>query len=284
MGRIDLHIHTTYSDGTVSPSDVVTLAHQAGLKALSITDHDTTDGLPEGLKQASRLGIECLPGIEISSQFQGKETHILGYGLAWNDPTFQDRLLTLRQSRHARNPEMIQRLTDLGLSLTYDEVKAVAGSDSVGRPHIAQVLLSKGYVSGIQEAFSRYLGNGGAAYVPRDLPETTDVIAWIREVGGLAVLAHPTWIHNSPLGVRQSCEKLKAGGLQGLEVFYGTHSSRETSEYLNLARRLDLLITGGSDFHGAVKPDIAIGVGRGKLKVPDSLLDPLKQALGSKRG
>lgn len=278
MARIDLHLHTIYSDGSYSPHDIVAMAQQAGVTALAITDHDNTDGLPEALIAASAFDLEVIPGIEISSRFRGKEIHILGYFLEWHDHTFQARLAGLRESRHSRNPEMIRRLTKLGLSLTYDEVKAVAGLGSVGRPHIAQAMLAKGYVTSMKEAFDRYLGEGAAAYVPRDLPEAADVICWIREVGGVAVLAHPGWVKERHDGLLGFCQALKDNGLQGLEVFYSTHTARQTSEYLTLAKRLELLITGGSDFHGLAKPDVRVGVGRGNLKVSQQILEQLRTA------
>ena len=254
------------------------MAHQAGMSTLAITDHDTTDGLPEAFIRASVFNLKIIPGIEISSRFRGKETHILGYFVAWQDSTFQCRLASLRETRRTRIPKIISKLTQLGVPITEEEVKDVAGIGSVGRPHIAQVILAKGYVTSVKEAFERYLGHGAAAFVSRDLPDATEVISWIREVGGVAVLAHPSWVEEKKRGLQPFCEALKEYGLQGLEVFYGTHTSRQTSEYLTLAKRLDLLITGGSDFHGLAKPDIRIGVGRGNLKVSAKLLDPLEAA------
>ena len=252
------------------------MARNAGVTALAVTDHDITDGLPETLAAASSLNIEFIPGIEISSRFQGKETHILGYFVNWQDPTFQSRLTHLRESRHTRNPAMISKLNRLGLPLTYEEVQAVAHPGSIGRPHIANVLLAKGYVTSMKEAFDRYLGEGAEAYVPRDLPDAADVISWIREVGGVAVLAHPTWVREGKENLKLFCKALKERGLGGLEVFYSTHTARQTSEYLNLAKELELATTGGSDFHGLAKPDVRVGVGRGNLKVSLKLLENLK--------
>lgn len=278
MARIDLHLHTTYSDGSLPPAEVVALAHQAGVTAMAITDHDTVEGIPEARETATRLGIEMIAGIEISSRFGERELHILGYFLDWQDPTLQNRLTTLRESRHARNPRIIEKLNELGLDLTYEEVRALAGTDSVGRPHIARVLLEKRYVKTANEAFDRYLAEGALAYVPRELPEPAQAIAWIREAQGLPVLAHPSWLKPHQDGLSKLCETLKAEGLLGIEVYYSTHKPRQTSEYSQIAHRLDLLVTGGSDFHGLTRPDIKVGVGRGNLKVPDALLDPLRKA------
>ncbi len=278
MSRIDLHLHTTYSDGSLPPAEVLALAKKAGVSALAITDHDILDGLPESMLAGAELGIEIIPGVEISSCHGDNELHILGYFLDWKDPEFNRRLTTLRDSRHVRNPRIIQKLNEVGLDITYEEVKTLAGMASVGRPHIARVLMNKGYVTSAKEAFDRYLSNGAAAYVARELPAPSEAIAWIKAARGVAVLAHPTWVKESAEGLFKLCEKLKQEGLGGIEVHYSTHNKQQTSEYLNLAKQLDLLVTGGSDFHGITKPDIEVGIGRGSLNVSEKLLDPLKKA------
>ncbi|MCH8038954.1 MAG: PHP domain-containing protein [Nitrospinae bacterium] len=278
MARIDLHLHTTYSDGSVPPAEVVSLAHKASVTALAITDHDIVDGIPEALEAGTQLGVEVIPGIEISSRWEEKETHILGYFLKWQDPELQKCLADHRISRHTRNPQIVEKLNKFGLSLTYDEVKAKGHSASIGRPHIAQVLVEKGYVNSVKEAFDRYLGVGGDAYIPRELPEAREAIDWIRKAGGVPVLAHPGWTKQKGEDLKKFCKKLKEAGLLGIEVFYSTHHPRQTSEYLGVARHLDLLVTGGSDFHGVTKPGIEVGIGRGNLKVPEKLLEPLKNA------
>lgn len=280
MSRIDLHLHTTFSDGSLPPAEVLALAHKAGVTALAITDHDITDGIPEAMQAGAELGIEVIPGIEISSQWEDGELHILGYFLDWKDPVLNRHLAGLRAGRHRRNPLMIQKLNELGLDITYKEVRALAGSESVGRPHIARVLMDKGYVQSAKEAFDRYLGNGKPAYVRRELPEPAEAIGWIRAAKGIPVLAHPTWVRLDETSLLKLCETLKASGLMGIEVHYSTHKRAQTAEYLNIARRLDLLVTGGSDFHGLTKPDIEVGVGRGGLKVPSKLLEPLRAAAG----
>lgn len=278
MSRVDLHLHTTFSDGSLTPTAVVALAKKANVTALAITDHDIMDGLPEAIQAGAELGIEVIPGVEISSRYGDSELHMLGYFLEWTDPELNRRLAQLRDSRHTRNPRIVQKLNELGLDLTYEEVTTLAGTASVGRPHIARVLMNKGYVTSAKEAFDRYLANGAAAYVARDLPTPAEAIAWIRGAGGVPVLAHPTWVKESPEGLFKLCEKLKLEGLGGIEVHYSTHTKRQTDEYLSLAKQLDLLVTGGSDFHGVTKPDIEVGTGRGGLKVPEKLLAPLKKA------
>lgn len=281
MARIDLHLHTRYSDGSLTPAEVVDLAHQAGVTALAITDHDIVDGIPRAIEAATKLGIEVIPGVELSSRFNQQELHVLGYFFDWRDSTFRDHLAQQRRSRHVRNPQTIERLNALGLELSEEEVKAKAGSDSIGRPHVAQVLVDKGYVQDTREAFDRYLKEGAPAYVPRMLSDTRDVIAWIRNAGGVPVLAHPTWTRCQGEPLYRLCACLKDAGLLGLEVFYSSHTRQQTSRYLELAKRLDLLVTGGSDFHGAANPGIQVGRGKGNLKVPDTLLEPLRRAGGS---
>lgn len=278
MSRIDLHLHTTHSDGSLPPAEVVALAHEAKVTALAITDHDITTGLPEAMAAGETLGIEIIPGIEISSRYGESELHVLGYFLRWEDDLLNQRLTTLRESRHRRNPQIVERLQSLGIDITYEEVRAVAGSDSVGRPHIARVLMDKKVVTSAKEAFDRFLANGKPAYVPRDLPTPAEAIRWIKDAGGLAVMAHPTWVKTVQGTLTDLTRELKDAGLDGVEVHYSTHTPRQTREYLDLAKTLGLLVTGGSDFHGLTKPDIDVGIGRGSLHVPDHLLPKLKEA------
>ena len=281
MPRLDLHLHTTYSDGSQPPATVLEMAERANVTALAITDHDTLDGIPEAIDIGKKLGIEVIPGVEISSRWGESELHILGYFLDCKDPALHQRLASLRESRHTRNPRIIDKLNALGLALTYEEVRELAGTESVGRPHIARVLMKKGYVKSAKEAFDRYLADGAAAYVPRDLPDPSEAISWIRSAQGIPVLAHPVWVKQKEVGMQRVCTQLKAEGLLGIEVHYSTHNPQQTAQYLEIARRLDLLVTGGSDYHGLTKPDIEVGIGRGGLEVPSKLLEPLKKAAAS---
>ncbi len=280
MSRLDLHLHTTHSDGSCTPSEVVHLAHQAGVTALAITDHDITTGIAEAITAGEQYGIEVIPGVEISSMIGETELHILGYFLDWNDPLLHERFQTLRASRHRRNPQIVEQLQALGIDITYDEVRALAGSDSVGRPHIARALMEKHVVQSAQEAFDRFLAKGKPAYVPRDLPSPADAIQWIKGARGLAVLAHPTWVKPANQTLNELVRELKSAGLDGVEVYYSTHAARQTREYLSLAQQLGLLATGGSDFHGITKPDIEVGIGKGNLHTPPSLLPKMKAAAG----
>ncbi|NGZ97865.1 MAG: hypothetical protein CV089_17375 [Nitrospira sp. WS110] len=277
MSRLDLHLHTTHSDGSCTPTEVIGLAHQAGVTALAITDHDITSGIPEAIAAGEQYGIEIIPGVEISSLMGSSELHILGYFLDWQDNDLNQRFKILRDSRHHRNPQIVDRLQSLGIDITYDEVRALAGSDSVGRPHIARALMNKGVVTSAKEAFDRFLGDGKVAYVPRDLPSPADAIRWIKEARGLAVLAHPTWVKLTDQPLTELVRRLKADGLDGVEVYYSTHAARQTREYLSLAQQLGLLVTGGSDFHGLTKPDIEVGIGKGSLHIPTTLLPKMKE-------
>ena len=281
MARIDLHLHTRYSDGSLTPAEVVALAHHAGVTAMAITDHDIVDGVPHAMEAATPLGIEVIPGVELSSRLNEQELHVLGYFFDWQDSTFRDHLAQQRLSRNVRIPQIIERLNTLGLELSEEEVKVKAGSDSICRPHVAQVLVDKGYVQDTREAFERYLKEGAPAYVSRMLSDTRDVIAWIRNAGGVPVLAHPTWTRCQGEPLYRLCACLKDAGLLGLEVFYSSHNRKQTSRFLELAKRLDLLVTGGSDFHGAANPTIHVGLGKGTLKIPATLLDPLRRAARS---
>ncbi|NGZ08898.1 MAG: PHP domain-containing protein [Nitrospira sp. LK70] len=280
MSRLDLHLHTTHSDGSCTPTEVVTMAHRAGVTALAITDHDITTGMAEAFTAGQQCGIEIIPGVEISSFAGNSELHILGYFLDWQDFDLLERLTTLRESRHRRNPRIIERLQTLGIDITYDEVRALAGTDSIGRPHIARVLMDKHVVASAKEAFDRFLAEGKPAYIPRELPSPAEAISWIKAARGLAVLAHPTWVKLEDCSLVDLVRQLKADGLDGVEVYYSTHAARQTREYLNLAQQLGLLVTGGSDFHGLTKPDIEVGIGKGTLHIPPSLLPKMKKATG----
>jgi 3',5'-nucleoside bisphosphate phosphatase len=280
MSGIDLHTHTTCSDGSFSPTALVQWAHTHSIHTLSITDHDTTEGLEEALVAARNIPIEIIPGIEISARNQGRETHVLGYFIKTDDPTFTARISRLQGTRLLRVQEILHKLGKVGIDIPLERVKALAGTGSIGRPHIAQLLIEGGHVANVHEAFAHYLGSKGKAYAPRDVPEVAEVFAWIREAGGIAILAHPYWDGYRTDEATKACEALVEQGLQGLEVFYGTFSAKQISFNLHLAKQLGLLLTGGSDFHGTLRPEIAIGRGRGSLKVPPSVIDKLRKAAG----
>ena len=278
MSRLDLHLHTTHSDGSCTPAEIIGLAHQAGVTALAITDHDIMTGVTEAVAAGQECGIDVIPGVEISALADNSELHILGYFFDRQDSDLLGHLKALRSARHRRNPLIIERLQTLGIDITYDEVRALAGTDSIGRPHIARVLMDKQVVPSAKEAFDRFLAEGKPAYVPRELPSPAEAIRWIKAARGLAVLAHPTWVKAGEQSLIDLVRRLKADGLDGVEVYYSTHTARQTREYLSLAQQLGLLVTGGSDFHGLTKPDIEVGIGKGTLHIPVSLLSKMKAA------
>ncbi|MCY9668022.1 PHP domain-containing protein [Paenibacillus alginolyticus] len=246
----DLHTHTTASDGTQRPAANVQMAFDAGLGAIAITDHDTVSGVEEALLAGRELGIEVVPGVEISTVANGQDIHVLGYYMDIYNEQFLQRLASLRETRDTRNNMLIERLQELGLDITMAEVlleveNIKTKGDTVGRPHIAAVLLNKGYVSSISEAFERYLGKGAAAYANPPRIEPATAIGWIQEAGGKAVLAHPGIYHDDAL-----VEAIVHQGLDGIEVYHSDHTPEDEAKYFSLAQRSGLLITAGSDFHG----------------------------------
>jgi 3',5'-nucleoside bisphosphate phosphatase len=260
MAHIDLHTHSTASDGTFPPREVVRLAQERGLKAIALTDHDTIDGLQEAVAAGQEFGLEVIPGVEISAQYFQGSMHILGYFLNYDNELLAQRLAVLKQARKDRNPQIIAKLNKLGIPLTMEQVEAISGGGQVGRPHIARALYQGGYVRSLQEAFDVYLGNHGLAYVSKFRFPPEEAIAMIRDVQGVPVLAHPftLGLHTSET-LRPLLEELMALGLAGLECYYPEHSPVQEALYLSLARDLGLLITGGSDFHGDNKPEVSLG-------------------------
>ena len=283
MGRIDLHSHTTASDGSLTPEELVRLAKQQGVAALAVTDHDTIAGLPQAIAEGERAGVEIIPGIEISCLYGTTELHILGYFINPDDPHLASALITYQASREERNPRIVGRLRELGCDLTYAEIKEAAGSATVGRPHIAQARVRRGYVSSASEAFDRYLADGAPAYIPRLFPSPAEAIGLIRRIGGIPVLAHPVYTSRLKEPFEQVCETLKGLGLLGIEAIYSSHSRQQTDRYRSISKNQGLLVTGGSDFHGETKPNLLVGTGYGNLSVPSDLLEPMRALAAGRR-
>ena len=277
MGHVDLHLHTTASDGVLSPSEIVRYAKAKGLQAIAITDHDTIDGCEEGLSEGERIGFEVIPGIEISAEHSPGSMHILGFFLDIRHPLLNERLQYLQKARAERNPKMVAKLNQLGIEVTYEEVLKASGGGQVGRPHFANVLLEKKVVRNFQEAFDRFLKKGAPAYVDKFRFTSKEALHFIHEARGVAVLAHP-----NTLGVNRYSElerlilHLVEEGLQGIEVYYPEHSAVEVAQYKTLADRYSLLSTGGTDYHGIEKNELDIGVGRGEMKLPYSIVENMK--------
>lgn len=281
---IDLHTHSTFSDGSLTPTELVAEAGKVGLAALSLTDHDTTRGIDEFLRASADAKIEAVAGVEVSVEVRGRTVHMLGYGIDPGHADLVEALGRVVEGRNDRNARIIRKLQMLGIRIELEEVQSLAGEDVVGRPHVAQALISKGIVSTFDEAFDRYLARNAPAYCERFRLTPEEAIRLIDAAGGVSVLAHPYLIGaNSPGALEVLVKKMKASGLSGLEAIYTEHTAEQTQEYLDLAKQFDLLATGGTDFHGAIKPDTALGRGKGDLEVPYALFEPLCKAIEKRR-
>ncbi len=278
---VDLHIHSTASDGSLSPVEILTASEKAGLAAIAITDHDTIEGCREILDAASACPLDFLTGVEISAAFPEAfslpgSLHILGYDFDIHDFQLNQRLKEQEAARNQRSPKIIQRLNALGLDLSIDDVKPFSQGTQIGRPHIASAMKALGLVNSIDEAFDRYIGSGGPAYVDKPRIQAERAIDLINAAGGVPVLAHPGLIHTrNEEELKQLISLMTDRGLKGIEVFYPDHSGSQTACYKELADRYNLLITGGSDFHGALNPLIQLGKGKGDLFVSYALFERL---------
>lgn len=268
----ELHCHTTASDGTLPPEALVAMAVQRGLEALAITDHDTTAAYEPACRAAAPYRLEVIPAIEINSEEGSLDVHILGYFLDPSNQELQEALAGLRQGRRRRLGEMLERLEDLGLPVREDRVLAFAGGESVGRPHVARAMVEAGHVKDLPAAFDLYLGTGKPGYVPRRNLRPGQAIRLIRQAGGVAVLAHPGLV-----GDETVVEALVPEGLQGLEVYYPQHPPLLRQHYEDLAARLGLLVTGGSDYHG---PEHRHRVDLGAIPLPPGTVRRLREAAG----
>lgn len=282
MKLIDLHVHSTASDGTYSPADLVSYAKSKGLSVIALTDHDTVSGVNECIQKGLEVGVTVIPGIECSADYYGKELHILGYYINPNSSSLKEKLNALIDSRSTRNVKMLEKLTALGCPLTMEDLEADCAPGTVfTRAHFANAMLQKGYITDRKEAFTRYIGRGLPAYVPRERFTIKACIDMIHEAGGVAVLAHPMLYGYSRTEVTQLLQGLAAYGLDGVECLYSTHSREDVAHLLQVCSNLDLFPTGGSDFHGANKTNLDLGCGYGDLKIPITLLDAMKQRLNS---
>jgi predicted metal-dependent phosphoesterase TrpH len=277
---IDLHTHTNFSDGSLSPNELINLAIEKSINVLGITDHDEVGSLMHALEYAVDLPIEIIPGVELSIEYnlpgQG-HLHILGMFIDFHKAELLDTLNNLKQARFERIKTMVQKVEALGFSLDFNELQQNIGKGSAGRPHLARQLIERGFVKDISEAFNKYLSKGRPVYVPKKKLTAQSAIDLIHESNGIAVLAHPF-----SLGFQTYPEmgkeilKLKNIGLDGIEVYYTSHNSYLTKWLLDFARAHNLLISGGSDFHGDPRPDIKLGTGFGNLDIPYSVFENLK--------
>jgi predicted metal-dependent phosphoesterase TrpH len=279
MGYVDLHSHTTASDGVRSPSNLVNYAKEKGLRAIAITDHDTIEGLEEAMTEGRKIGFEVIPGIEISAEYSPGSMHLLGYFLDIHHPLLNERLVYLQKARAERNPKIVEKLNRLGINVTYEDVIKASGGGQVGRPHFAQVLLERGYVRSIQEAFERFLKKGAPAYHDKFRFKPEEAIHFIQEANGVAVIGHPNTLGaNGMSELNALLSQLVKEGLKGIEVYYPEHTPPEVATYKFLAEKYGLVMTGGTDYHGIDGNNLDIGVGRGDMKLPYSMVEALRAA------
>ena len=277
---IDLHVHSTCSDGTLSPTELVDYAIQKGLSAFALTDHDCVEGLDTILSYAKSLpnAPEIIPGIELSTDENGQEVHMVGLFIDHHNPEFNQYLQEFIESRTTRNKKMCHLLQEHGMNITYEELEAEFPGAVLTRAHYAKLLMKHGYVKSIKEAFERFLGDHCPCYVSREKITPVMAIDLIKKAGGLAILAHPILYHMSDARLDALVQKLKEAGLTGIEAIYSTYSPAEERQIRKLAAKYDLLLSGGSDFHGENKPGLDLGTGYGKLYVPEEVLLALKKA------
>lgn len=277
---VDLHCHSTASDGSLSPTDVVRMAKANGLTGLALTDHDTIGGCAEAAAEAARQGIEFIPGIEISSEFPKPGTmHLLGYGVDMHSPVLTDLTRRLIEGRTGRNEKMVAAMQAEGIAVTLEELLAEAGGGTIGRPHLAAILVRKGYCSSVQNAFDRYLGQGGKFYFDKETITPKRAIEMIKQAGGVSVLAHPVQLRRENNAQLETVIKeLVDYGMDGVEIIHSDHGENQINFLSELATRWGLLKTGGSDFHGKSKPSIKLGYA-GNRRIPKELFDRLKERL-----
>lgn len=278
---IDLHTHSLKSDGSMTPAEVVSEAKKAGLCAIALSDHDTVDGIEEAVAQGEKIGVEVIPAIEFSVQSK-TETHILGYFIDFKNPELLKILEQVVDLRIERNHVTVKRLNELGFDITLEEVRALAPNNFVGRAHFARVLMDKGYTESVKEGFDKYMSAGKYAYCEKQRLTAKEAVELISRCGGISFLAHPHLTKLPDEELREFLKELKGYGLKGLEGYYTDYTPEMQAKYQNMAKELGLIISGGTDFHAAMKPHISIGTGLGNMKIPYSVLENMKKAAGRK--
>ena len=288
MRAIDLHAHTAKSDGSYTPTELVDYAIEKDLAAVAITDHDSTEGLDEALSHAEALrqkglpSIEVIPGIEFSTKYEKQDVHVVGLYISYDSDVFKEALENFVDSRTSRNRKMCKNLQEAGIDISYEKLQAMYPGAVITRAHYASFLCEYGYVKSRQDAFARYLGDHTKYFVPREKVTPTQAVALILQSGGVPILAHPPLYHMGDERLDRLVSSLKTEGLMGIEAFYSTYTNQDVRDMLRLAEKYDLLLSGGSDFHGANKPGLDLGCGYGKLFVPEDLLTKIKAALTGK--
>jgi hypothetical protein len=280
---IDLHCHSIFSDGTSTPEELLRLAEQCGITALALTDHDTTDGLPRFMAAGKSSEVHAVPGIELSAEYGDTTFHMLGYFFDPACEALQSALHWVREGRVERNTQILEKLNRLGYELTHDDVRKHAGDALIARPHFAAALIEKGHFSHKDKIFQQLLGKGKAAYVDRRRLTPEACIELIRKAGGVSVIAHPGQMKLTSRGLRRLVKQLKTHGLGGIEVWHPIHKPHQSASFLRICEDFDLVATGGSDFHGALTPDLSLGRGFGDLDVPEHAVELLRAHAGEKR-
>ncbi len=278
MEAVDLHTHSTCSDGTFTPSQLVHLAKEKGLSAFALTDHDTTAGLDEAMAAAAGTGVEVIPGIELSTKYMDKDVHIVGLLFDYQSRECKEALQEFVDARQARNREMCGKMCAAGIPIPYEELMADNPGSVVTRANMARFLLKKGVVSQIKEAFDRYIGDDAPFFIPREKITPARAVAFLRRFHGVPVLAHPFQYQLGEKGLEKLVQELKEAGLMGIEAYYCTHTPEMTAQIRSLAQRYGLFLSGGSDFHGSNKPGLEMGNGYGHLRVPGECLTEMKHA------
>ena len=276
MHTVDLHVHSTKSDGSLSPSQLVDLAGEKGLDAFALTDHDTIDGLDEAIEYNSGNSLEIIPGIEFSTEYMGKDIHILGLFIDYKMPSFRRQIQAFVDSRILRNEKMCRNLQEAGIDISFDKLKEAFPGSVITRGHYARYLLEHGYIKSLPEAFERYVGDRCRYFVPREKVTPEQAVHLILDAKGLPILAHPTLYHMGKDALQTLVTRLKKAGLVGIEAVYSTYSPREEREMKRLAEKNELLISGGSDFHGKSKPGLEMATGYGKLQISADILAALR--------
>ncbi len=279
MKTVDLHTHTLCSDGTYTPTELVEYAAEKGLSAIAITDHDTVEGIGEAKAAGKAAGVEVIPGIEVSTEYDETDIHIVGLFVNDKDSEFLNTLSRLRQKREKRNVLMAQRLKELGLDISYEDIVRAADGGVATRAHVARVLMEKGCTATIKEGFDRYIGKHKPAYIRREVPDWRTTLDILGKNGAVAVLAHPFLYKLGKERLENMVSELAKNGLRGIEAYYSTHSPSDTEYIKRLAEKNGLLLSGGSDFHGKNKPHIDLGSGMGSLTVPYEVLESFKERL-----
>jgi 3',5'-nucleoside bisphosphate phosphatase len=275
---IDLHTHSRFSDGSATPTEVIDLAVEAGCTAIALTDHDGLAGLTEAESRAKARGIDFVRGCEVSASFQPGSLHLLCYFVP-AEGALPRKLADLRAERERRNEKLLDLLSGLGLGITREEVELEAGSDVIGRPHFAAVLVRHRVVSSVEEAFQRFLAKGAPAYVEREHVEPTEILELAEQSGALTSIAHPMTLGLEPAELDRLLDDFARSGVDGMECYYSSYDAVLQGDLVAMARRHGLVPTGGSDFHGTFKPGLHVGSGRGELLVPDEVLDELRARL-----